>query len=1012
MTGKTVRALHLEGNRLFEEGRFGDAARAFDAALDRFLADRTATKAAVDEFVKVAGNLCVCHHAAGDWHRCVTTARELLATYPIIPKAYAAIGMCIVSRLLEQEAEQQATDAQNSPSMPPRSGEEVRRDARRYFVKLGGVVCTADDAHAYLCRAILFSDGELQVSLGPYVETVVRWISEQLLSAGLSLEREYGEGVLGELSAMEERVCDAPLLLDTAPVPMTRQSIRVLDAAEMSGGGAGRRVEELPEEEAGAVINAVREGQRAAAQGHAERDELSAATDAPLDNIGGATLDGQTAAAAAAPPSSSQPLDFLLSRQRTQVRVCHAERGGIPRGLTLVRAAGPFAVGQHVQPAPPADATSPAGGSSALALPAGGQCATALTAPSHVDPFDNTTAAGGSEAAEYAMAVAALSASRAHGDGSGGASMCSLGAAESPPLVTCNACGREVNPLQLSSSAQLTSCAVCHGVAYCSAACEEAYRERHSLHECAMRVVLQRRTEALVATGEAAAAATATAPAVGHVDPLPAGEVLPGGGWSALDLHRRVLPLCITVFSGLRCNARGAVEVRTQVRRGVQPRLRHALPAEVALTLAEWRACVDPAPPITAEDATVQEEEEENGVQGANENKPRRAARRRRTTAEAPADAAAATPAPEDELLVIFFVVRLLAVDHADSRCSAFYAERLLLRHSCEPNCVWSDTLHGIVTARFICKGEELTMALDDGFPQHWPWQVRQKWAVHYHGVPCQCARCAREGADLHHSRGSLSNELIEQLLTADIMGHPCPTPAHAHPTHLFHRKVQLLVERSRAPLLRHVPELLNRIDEMRAELVKYVLPSHYLLEDLRRATLNIAEAEDQLPSCTGEAQSSLLFWESLWAGAIPAKRRQLRLLPSVFECGRRRKPHPHQQRRRRRATGPPTLPPAVASGSPDASPERRRSSPTPSPTPATEGGCGSGRSPGAASLRGSMTADGDDEASKARGASAAAASQRTPRTPAPTPLVATKDFASGRNIIDLFHGSYQTWYM
>lgn len=986
MQSKTVAALHQEGNQLFDSGLLAEAARAFRGAVERFLSDRRSDKAAVDEFVKVAGNLCVCHHAMGDWNACVSVARELLAVYPIIPKAYAAIGMCIVSRLLQQEAEQRADDLQNSPNMPPRSGEEVRRDARRYLVKLGGVLCTPDDAHMYLCRAILLSHAQLQVSLGPYLETAVRLVSEELLSAGLSLEREYGDGVLGQLSALEASLCDAPLLLDTAPVLCERKSVRVLDAAAAAGaaeGGDGpacQRVEELPASEAEAILRAIREGQEQAG-GEAEGD---------ADKTPGSTK----------PPH--EPLDFFLSRQRIPVHVCHAERGGIPRGLTLVRSSGPFAVAQHVRLPVPADPQ-------ALSVTDADHGGAVVNGPSPV-----ASLLPGGHPATAAPALDAL----AHG-------MVSVGdmssTSEAPLLLMCNACGKEVNPLTMTGPPP-TGCARCNGVAYCSAACATAYRPRHERYECALRVALQARVEAL---SDAAAAERSSSLKEQQEDSSPAGEVVPGAGWDALDLHRRVLPLCITLYSGLQSGAPGSAAVRARVELGVQRRLVHCLPADVVDTFTQWTGSgfVDALTSTTEAAAADATEPDVGNGRTTVTGHARKGGRRTKAGANCSRASGAATTSSSstsplstmDLLHCIFFMARLLCEEHSESRSSAFYAERLLLRHSCEPNCVWSDSLHSILTSRYICKGEELTVAVSDHFPQHWPWQIRQKWFVHHHGVPCQCGRCLREGADLNDARGALSNALVEQLLTGDILGHPCPTPAHQHPTHLFHRQVQRLVEQSRARL-RNTPALLRRIHELRAELVKYVLPSHYLLEDLRRALIHVAEPEGQTATVTSEVQDSLLFWEALWSGAVPAKRLQIRLLPSVFECGRRRRVPPQQRRRRRT--------PAAAGAGASLSPTRQEAAAregeggdgaaSTSPSPEAEQRPSSGaRTPPPFGTRLSGS-DGDDEASKARAAAAAAAARPVTPPPAaqPAPLIATKDFGSGRNIVDLFYGSYQTWYM
>jgi hypothetical protein len=1015
MAGETVAALHQEGNQLFEAGKYAEAARVFRSAVDRFQCDRRSDKASVEEFVKVAGNLCVCHHTMGDWNTCVSTARELLAIYPVIPKAYGAIGMCIVSRLLQQEAEQQTEDL-SSPNMPPRSGEEIRRDARRYLVKLGGVLCTPDDAHTYLCRAVLLSEAALQVSLGPYLETAVRLVSEELLSAGLSLEREYGDGVLGELSAPEWSLNDVPLFLDTAPVLFEQQTIRVLDAAAGGGAASSRRVEELPDAEAEAILRTIREGRELA---HAEAGAESTAVASHLK-----------------PPV--EPIDFFLSRRRIPVQVCHAERGGIPRGLTLARARGPFAVGQHVQHPPPTEfqAVHGAGGCSAVAgpisLPMSTRSVASHLLPSHADP-----ALGGqalNTAAETLMSPAATLS--VHDDilSHGALSRGSLASApESPPLLTCNACGRELNPLTLSGPPP-TGCSVCNSVVYCSGACATAYRPRHDRYECALRVALQARVEALSVSARAAALTDSPhAPSAQTEQPLPAGEVVPGAGWDSLELHRRVLPLCITVYSGLQCRAPGCADIVAKVELGIQRRLVHCLPSDVANTLAQWVesgqvAALSSAPTDdcagsgctgSSEGGAAGEHDKDDGETVTRNGHVVSCSHGIPKTASSAPHALSAL----DLLHSIFFLVRLHSEDHPESRSSSFYSERLLLRHSCEPNCVWSETLHSILTSRYICKGEELTMAVADRFPQHWPWQIRQKWFVHHHGVPCQCARCLREGADLNDTRGTLSNALVEQLLTADILGHPCPTPAHQHPTHLFHKQVQRVVEQSQLPQ-RNVPALLNRIDDLRAELVKYVLPSHYLLEDLRRALLNVAEPEGQTATVTAEGQNSLLFWEALWSGAVPAKRQQIRLLPSVFECGRRRRLPPNQQRRRRRTSavaGSGTSPSptrqddagegvdnAAASSFPNLSLSERHltSTGTRTRTPPQQ------QQPFHPRLSGS---DGDDDASKARADAAAAAAAgllTPPRTAQLAPLSATKDFSSGRNVVDLFYGSYQTWYM
>ncbi|KPA85146.1 hypothetical protein ABB37_01526 [Leptomonas pyrrhocoris] len=1004
MASKTVAALRQEGNQLFESGKFAEAAGVFRSAVSRFQSDRRSDKAVVDEFVKVAGNLCVCHHAMDDWNTCVSTARELLAIYPIIPKAYAAIGMCIVSRLRQQEAEQQNEDLLNSPNIPPRSGEEVRRDARRYLVKLGGVLCTPDDAHTYLCRAILLSDAQLQVALGPYLETAVRWVSEELLSAGLSLEREYGDGVLGELSALEFSLGDVPALLDTAPVLSEQQSVRVLDANSLAlgeGAAAGQRVEELPAVEAEAILRTIREGQLLA---HGEESEAGAS-------------DSAAAVRQVGPPR--EPIDFFLSRKPIPVHVCHAERGGIPRGLTLARASGPFAVAQHLQLPLPTDLEPlPVGAAAGVGVDgADGSMAAPMVSllggvhleeeVRHVDPsVDGVTVAGGGGGGVHASSISHAA-----------VAMDTLSSTpESPPLLACNACGAEVNPLTLAGLPP-TGCSTCNGVVYCSAACAAAYRPRHERYECALRVVLQARVAAL-----AAAAIAAEQSFTQEEAPLPAGEVVPGAGWDSLDLHRRVLPLCVTVYSGLQSRAAESAAVRARVGLGAQRRLVHCLPSDVADTFTQWIEsghCSELASNTTSDESngTCEDHEGATGTAAA------------ATITGLPTStldgygestfdgtSSSSSLSAMELLHAIFFMVRQHGEDHPESRSSSFYAARLLLRHSCEPNCVWSDTLHGILTARYICKGEELTMAVVDHFPQHWPWQIRQKWFVHHHGVPCQCARCLREGADLNDARGTLSNALVEQLLTGDILDHPCPTPAHQHPTHLFHRQVQRLVEQSKS---RHcnIPALLRNIDELRAQLRECVLPSHYLLEDLRRALINVAEREGQTATVTSEGQESLFFWEALWSGAVPAKRLQIRVLPSLFECGRRRRIPPTQQRRRRRTS-------AVAGAGAPPNPTRQEegaaggtnATASPSPPPPLDGRRGSGaRTPPPFNTRLSGS-DGDDDASKARSAAAeaaAVAAQSTPpRTAQPPPLIATKDFSCGRNVVDLFYGSYQTWYM
>lgn len=879
MSQPITTTLHEKGNALFVDGRYQEATQVFRQAVNDFLQHRTADKAAIEEFVKVAGNLCICYHAMGDFVTCVNTAREMLAIYPIIPKAHGVIGMCIISRLILQEAEERALELDGNQKLPCRTKEEVRRDARRYLVKLGDIQCSVDDAHRCLCRAIVLSDSSLKAALGPYLEATVRWTSEQLLSAGLSLERELGEAALSCVSAIEENPQDPPALLDTVGVKAAEQRVQVIEATEQVNGPAGaqgRPVEDLPEDEASAILRCIEESQQAVAE-----DE---------------------AAQAMANASTYTATDFLLSGRRVGVRICHAERGGIPRGLTLARAKQPYAVAPWMQTS---TATVPM---TAAPLPIS-------IDTHHVDPV--------------AMG------------------MVESGAA--PPLFWCSACGKEVNPLHLSGPVPV-GCAACHGVSYCSSACEAIYTERHSRYECPMRLALRRRVDAMEGSASLATPSTSVAEEVMQ------GDVAPAEAWRSTELHRHTLPLCIAAFSGLCTDAPGSGLLVAQLQRGLPQHLKSLLPAEVLESIA----C------MTSEEVL-------NGASPIVVPK----------TIEMLGGASAV-------LQNLFFIIRLLSERHADSCCSAFYTERLLLRHSCEPNCVWSETQRSIVTCRYICKGEELTLAVDPQFPQHWPWQLRQKWWLCYHGASCNCRRCVREAANLNESRGHLSNEVVEKLLTADIPDHPCPSAHHRYPTQYFHRKVQKAVEQCRGP---HPKRTAARrtLESLRQEMGRYLLPTHYLWEDIRQALLTLAvEEEEPAVELTAEGHQSLLFLEAMWSGGIPAKSQTLHKLPSVFDGCRRRKCHPQHQRRRRgrRSNADGQTGATITGGVGDGSGGTDGSSPASAETSRVEEW---------------RQNDGPRSSSSPRALPVAQVLQES--------LTPTKDFSGDRHVVDLFYGSYQTWY-
>lgn len=863
----TLQQLCDEGKAHYEAGRVAAAIEAYQAATELFVDQRSTEPAAVEAFVRAAGNLCVCHETSGDLEACFRSARETLGIYPVIPKAYAAIGVCIMQRLKQQEEAAAASQSADA-ALPPPSPEDRRADPLRYITRLGGVLCSVDEAHACLSRAVLLSEGGLQASLGPHLEAAVRLISAQFISAAHAVQWAHRGAEAGALLASlcppEQLLMPgaAPVFLATAPAAV-RDTVKAIDPRNPRTAGAA-----LPRQEAAAVI------------AHAAR--MAREEQRQQQQEGG---EGESGGAHPGGPLPIQPVDFMLSGKPMAVRVCHSERGGLPRGVTLVRVDRPFAVAAWLTPSPND------GGDHAPPLLAGAQPGSRVEVlpdsdgtltVTHIDPTTTTTTTtGGTPLQQPSTEEVMRHMEAAIGQSSSGGGMMA------PKTVYCSCCGREV-PMPAMMAGAASGCGACGSVLYCSADCEAQYADRHERFECALRVKLQ----SIVMTADQQSWQQETQPAK-LIDEVP------GSAWSARHFLCHVLPLAIAVYSGVCARAAGYERVAAQVAKGVHRYLLAGIPPAAAQAITELATLVDPA--AVAVDA----------VDGA----------------------PAAVESAEGVLRAIVLLARLhqcpppfftaTDAERAEHPFCFLYGERLLFRHSCEPNCTWSNATRTIVTSRLVYKGEELTAAVDGNegsssggsstaaaFPQHWPWQIRAKWLMRHHAIGCVCLRCERECDSLVPARGDLSADLVEQLLTGDRLRRPAiPEAATAnHPTQHFHPSTHRVIAQSLAAATAGGPAEIKRALMMleaatRAAAVS-LLPSHYLLEDLRAAAARIAaldtSSEDGLALCCSLGRESLSFYEALWAGAIPAKvaiMAQLRpLVVSSPNAGRRAQLQPQQQ--------------------------------------------------------------------------------------------------------------------
>ncbi|EPY35486.1 hypothetical protein AGDE_07298 [Angomonas deanei] len=518
---------------------------------------------------------------------------------------------------------------------------------------------------------------------------------------------------------------------------------------------------------------------------------------------------------------SAAPIDFMLSDQPVPVRVCHSERGGLPRGLTLLRVESAFAISNWLKPK-------------------AGPVSTVRTGPdlsqgeiihSHVDP---TT---GLEMGMVMMPDEHM--------GQGG---------EAPASVSCVCCGKEGSG---GYAANYSFCQTCEAAAFCSPECRDKYRTRHDKYECPLLVKL-REVMTLVRREKNAASKPKHKGANPRVEEIEDeaeavleevktdSDVLPGSGWTNSHLQRRTLPLTFAVYGGIMNKAPGWEKLLRVVERGVHHQVRCWVPEQTQRVLELM------APELPSFNKLP--------TKGKTE--------------------------AADFLTTLFMLTRLYGVPRTDSDTCAFFVERTYFRHSCEPNCSWSDALRSYTTTRYVYKGEELRQAIDPDFPQHWPLQIRRKWLARHHGFLCKCDRCIREETRLNHARGDLSNDVTEQLLTADALKRE--GKAARHPTHHFHSAMHKLIptallESPKSDAAR------QEMKELAAEMPSYLLHSHYLYEDLRHTLLQIALQENEPETAIKEGRASLLFLEALWPGSIPAKLARMQDLPMVFDTRRRR---------------------------------------------------------------------------------------------------------------------------
>lgn len=793
----SVAELKREGNKHFDAGDLTKAAACYREGVELFTAERKADASSIDTFAKIAGNLCTCLYQQGDTDGAFTAARAVLSTYPVIPKAYGVIGMCILDRLERQRAELEAAASSTADSTP----ETLRSDVRRYCVTMNGTECSADDAHTSLIRAVLLAPS-LQVSLGPSVELAVRYVSHEMLSCATALERGHllgGEGgtLLDVCAPAEQHVDPVPTL--AAPFTQDLDTAPVMDA--VTGRPTGERVP------------------------------------VPAEVKPSAPETGATAAAAALLSRMAQrPREFLFSGDTVKVRVCHNERGGLPRGLVLLRVeTGVFAAANWITSEEEERERRTAGAV-------------------EVDPSELGLEGQDQEAQLKFMRMDPSSAEAS--------------VAPSPVCVQCRrAIPQHAPPL---------GCEVCGCARYCSPQCEQAHGERHRRYECELFQLLMRCVE------------ESRAPSVD--DSARAVYKEEEDSWKTPFFLQRVLPLCISCWGGLQTHAEGWELLHQQLLRPITRGQRTRIPAAVnaALDLLASSCRND----LSGDESFARKKGGKDKREGEEDGGGLLAVWQR-----------------------LAIVVRLYASPGCagEEGASLFFPQRLLLRHSCEPNCSWSETHRAIITTRFVFKGEELTMAADEHFPMNWPWQIRQRWWEVKHEVICQCTRCTREGRATNPARGELSTTLTELLLTADQLERPPATGARykslseeqrklleRFPTHFFHPRVQTAVLASQKKGA-DPAACAARLRDLRAELEPHVGPTHYLREDIRRALVALAAQAGESDTLSAEGKQSLLYLEAMWPGQTPEKCRAMSDIPTVYGSSRTRKAQHRVKRSERR---------------------------------------------------------------------------------------------------------------
>jgi tetratricopeptide (TPR) repeat protein len=214
-------------------------------------------------------------------------------------------------------------------------------------------------------------------------------------------------------------------------------------------------------------------------------------------------------------------------------------------------------------------------------------------------------------------------------------------------------------------------------------------------------------------------------------------------------------------------------------------------------------------------------------------------------------------------------VTRCNAIQLADSSGAgvgqaifAGYASRF--NHSCSPNAALDVEARLIRTIRPIRRGEEITISYT---PQlYLPRELRRSVLSERYYFYCRCASC--EGASQKGSTAATVEALLKGIFTG----------ARSDAEQFYRPKYMALAEAVRNSTEEEVSEAtLAELTEALAEAKKQFLPTHYLLQELRNATVFAASVLGRKAEVAALAEEEEWLWEVLVPGALPVKHDKLR---------------------------------------------------------------------------------------------------------------------------------------